>query len=131
MKLLPPILIHNDFFLVVCLFAFFFMEQGHVTSMRVIMEGFVFPEDMGFIASVFQVSWGQDVKVCNDHFKFSFVQAGNSMRASNSLPNPNVDSFRSISCYPAMTSEEKPSSPMFKIFRIALQVAKKRKERKR
>ena len=58
MKLLPHLLVHTDF---VC----FFFAQGHVTSLRVIMGGLVFPEDMGFIASVFQVSWEQDVKVCN------------------------------------------------------------------
>lgn len=59
MKLLPHLLVHTDF---VCLF---FFAQGHVTSLRVIMGGLVLPEDMGFIASVFQVSWEQDVKVCN------------------------------------------------------------------
>ena len=66
MKLLPHLLVHTDFVcLLFVLFCFFFFAQGHATSLRVIMGGLVFPEDMGFIASVSQVSWEQDVKVCN------------------------------------------------------------------
>ena len=66
MKLLPHLLVHTDFVcLLFVLFCFFFFSQGHATSLRVMMGGLEFPEDMGFIDSFFQVSSEQDVKVCN------------------------------------------------------------------
>ena len=39
--------------------------QGRVLFTRVIMEGCAFQDVMAFIVNVFQVLWGQDVKVCH------------------------------------------------------------------